>query len=236
MSPEPWQAPEGHPVLESGAVHVWGAALDPEPGRLAALAATLTADESARAASCRLESQRRRFVAGRGQLRLLLGRYLGTDASEVRFVYGPHGKPALFQGGGATALSFNVAHSGERALFAVGRERELGIDLERIREGVDHEAIAERFFAPGEAASLRRLPARRRTEAFFACWVRKEAYVKALGTGLSAPRGGFEAPIDSVPGFSVHALTPGPGLAAALVVQGSASTRCFSLEWDRRAP
>src|SRR6185503_3235317 len=108
--------------------------------------------------------------------------------------YGPHGKPALREGN-PLGLRFSLAHSGERALVAVGRERELGVDLERLREGVDHGAIAERFFPPDEAARLRRLPEGRRAAAFFAAWVCHEARLKAQGTGL------FTAPLEPTPGF-----------------------------------
>jgi 4'-phosphopantetheinyl transferase len=206
---------------------VWRAALDPGPERLAALAASLCDGELGRAGRHGLEKHRRRFVAARGRLRALLGRYLATGPSEVRFVYGAHGKPAL--AGPESALRFSVAHSGDLALFAVALEREVGIDLEATDGGIDHAASAERFFSAGESAALRRLPAGQRAQAFYACWVRKEAYVKALGAGLSAPRGAFEAPPGSVQGFSFHGLAPGPGFCAALALEGAASVRCFSV-------
>lgn len=185
----------------------------------------LSEHEVARAARYRIETRRRRFVAARGLLRVLLGRYLDRDPASLRFVYGAQGKPAL--GDAGPGLSFNVTHSGDRALFAVARGRPLGVDLEAIDAGMDHDAIAQRFFAPGLAAELRSLSAQDRVAAFFCRWVRQEAYAKALGVGLYDRA--FEEPAESAEGFQLEDLAPCPGYAAALAMPGTASLRCFTL-------
>lgn len=222
-----WATPETHPSLGSDEVHLWWATLEGKPTWHEGLACTLSPDEEQRAARYTFESGRRRFVAARGQLRLLLGRYLGREPSALGFSYGPRGKPSLADAG--SGLSFNVSHSGDRALFAVGRERQLGVDLEATDARVDHAAIAERFLAPVEAAALAALPEASRLHAFFGLWVRLEASAKARGVGLAglAP----EAAGAPAAGFSLHELSPHPGYVAAVAVEGTAPLRCFTLEW-----
>lgn len=219
----PWPVPETQPSLDRGEVHLWWARLEGEPAWHAGLERTLSDDERARAALHRSESSRRRFVAARGQLRMLLARYLDRIPSSLRFAYGPQGKPALDEPG----PSFSVSHSGGRALFAIGCERQLGVDLEALDESIDHEAIAERFLAPGEAAALSRLPEARRALDFFTRWVRLEACAKARGEGLAglAP----EAAGAAVAGFSLHELSPSPGYVAAVAMEGTAPLRCFAM-------
>ena len=179
--------------LPPGEVHVWAARLDPPPERVAALRATLAADERARADRFRFEVHRRRFAVGRGLLRELLGAYLGAPPERLAFVYGERGKPDLAP---ATArpgapLHFNLSHSHELAVLAVTREREIGADVEQLKPMDDLERIAERFFSAPENAALRGLPPAERQRAFFRCWTRKEAYLKAVGVGLAAPLDSF---------------------------------------------
>ncbi|HEV7217131.1 MAG TPA: 4'-phosphopantetheinyl transferase superfamily protein, partial [Chloroflexota bacterium] len=132
-------------------------------------------------------------------------------------------------------LRFNLSHTDGLALLAVTRERELGIDVERVRKGIAREGIAERFFTTTEVADLRALPADSQDDAFFACWTRKEAYVKARGEGLSIPLDQFAVSLlpgepaallhvaldpDEVKRWSLHDLDAGPGYRAALLVEG----------------
>jgi 4'-phosphopantetheinyl transferase len=127
-------------------------------------------------------------VAGRGQLRVLLGRYLGLEPGAVDFAYGEQGKPAVAAGDG---LEFNLARSGSLAVVAVTAGLPVGVDVERIRPGVADDTVAEHFFSPTEVAALRRLPGHDRDRAFLACWTRKEAFLKGKGLGLSAPLDAF---------------------------------------------
>ena len=216
-------------------VHVWQAALDlPEAG-VWELRRLLSEDEQRRAEGFYFPRDRARYVVGRGLLRTLLGGYLDRDPVGLRFSYSAYGKPRLAGPAGEPALHFNLAHSGGLALYALARGRELGIDVEQVRPDFAGEEIAARFFSPREVAALRAVPAGLRREAFFHCWARKEAYLKATGKGLSLALDGFDVAL--APGepaallavrdnpaeagrWSLRALEPAPGYVAALAVEG----------------
>ncbi len=236
-----WQeAPDQLPCLTPTVVHVWAVRLDSPPAHIDALYATLSADECERSSRFHFDRDRRRYICARGALRQLLSRYLDAAAEEFTFSYGPNGKPSLsgrFRG----ALTFNVSHSDELALVAIGREIELGVDVEAVRALDDADGIASRFFAPRENERLRSLPDGIRTDAFFACWTRKEAYLKALGSGLAKPLDAFEvtfAPDEAASllvygddretaRWKLRELAPGAGYTGALVTEGPADTRCW---------
>ncbi len=203
----------------------------------------MSEEERSRAQRFRFPLHRHRFVAGRGILRDILARYLRREPTYLEFRYGSHGKPAL-AGEGAGGIRFNVSHSAAMALFAFARGREVGVDLEQIRPMPDAEAIACRFFSAREKAALAAVPAELREEAFFACWTRKEAFIKAAGKGLSMSLDSFDATLD--PGeparlldtrailtgaecCTVQQLHPGPGYVGALVFEGSG---CAVRQWD----
>jgi 4'-phosphopantetheinyl transferase len=158
---------------------------------VARLRMVLDEEERERADRYVFARDQQRFTCARGALRGLMGAYLGIDAADVVFAYGEHGKPAL-GGAHAGALAFNLSHSGEWALVAVADGGELGVDIEAVRPMTDRHEIALRFFAPAEAALLRSLPEPEQDPAFFRCWTRKEAYLKALGDGLARPLDSFE--------------------------------------------
>jgi 4'-phosphopantetheinyl transferase len=122
---------------------------------------------------------------------MILARYMDEDPRQLRFWYGAHGKPVLGGASGAAMLGFNLSHSCDLALYAVAKDREVGVDLERIRRDFPCEEMADRFFSKRERDMLRTLPKPARTEAFFNYWTRKEAYVKARGGGLSLPLDDF---------------------------------------------
>jgi 4'-phosphopantetheinyl transferase len=152
---------------------------------IARLYVTCSTDEQQRANRFRFSTDRRQFVLCRGVLRALVGWYGQISPEKVRFGYGAQGKPKLLNSV-RTPLFFNVSHCGDRALFAFTNICELGADLERVRTLPDHERIAMHFFSEREHAMLRTVDPMRRSEAFFNCWTRKEAYIKATGEGLSA--------------------------------------------------
>ncbi len=219
--------------LPPNLIPVWRVRLDRAPSSCARLEDVLSPEELERARRFRFERDRRRFTLARGALRAILGGYLEVDPRSVVFNYGPQGKPRL--AGGSSGLRFNVAHSGELALIAVSRGRELGVDVEYMRSLTWAGEIAGRFFSPREAATFRSLPAHLAQAAFFACWTRKEAYIKARGGGLSIPLDGFEvsfgpgnpAVLLDVQGdpseasrWGMAELQPAPGYAGALVAQG----------------
>jgi 4'-phosphopantetheinyl transferase len=230
-----WNSPPGDLKLARGEVHAWRASVDLAESQIAAMAETLSVDEQNRAGKFYFERDRCSFIVTRGILRTLLGRYLDQSPSRLRFCYGPQGKPALTQDSGADTLRFNLSHSHGMALFALARDREVGVDLERIRPGLASEEIAERFFSPREVFMLRKVPLEMRVEAFFNCWTRKEAYVKATGKGLSLPLDEFV--VSLAPGepaalletitdyreasrWCLRSLAPRPGYVGALAVTG----------------
>jgi len=236
--PEAWHEPPVLPTIRQNEVHVWLADLDVPALAAGQLAASLGAEESIQANRFRFPVHRKRFIARRGMLRLVLGRYLGIEPAALEFRRSTYGKPFLGDRHGPE-LRFNCSHSGNLALLAVTRGREVGVDIERVKPDFSDDEIPERFFAPREAAMLRALPARQQREAFFELWVRKEAYVKARGMGLSLALDSFEVPLgDDEPVVSLRAgqdsgedgrwtmtaLRPAPSHPAALVVEGMACT------------
>jgi 4'-phosphopantetheinyl transferase len=169
----------------NGDIHVFCAPLDPPPARMERLAGLLSEGERARASRFTYEQDRNRFVAGRGVLREILGWLLHANPETLRFSHNSHGKPQLAPATAEGHLHFNLAHSGSLAVFAVSRAHEVGIDVEQIRPICEAEDIASHCFSKRERAQWHSFPAGRKTEAFFNCWVRKEAWQKAHGEGIS---------------------------------------------------
>jgi 4'-phosphopantetheinyl transferase len=164
----------------------------------AGCADVLSGDERARAARFLRDDSRRRFVAARAALRRLLAEALRCAPDALAFGYEPGGRPFVAEPAPGD-LVFNVSHSGELALLAIGRGRRLGVDVERLGRRVSGEAIARRFFAPREAEALLALPEAEQPAAFLRIWTRKEAYIKALGEGLRLPLDSFEVSLGDPP-------------------------------------
>jgi 4'-phosphopantetheinyl transferase len=222
------------PRLEEGEVHVYQVSLDPSGVQLSRLESLLAPDEREWVRRLRFDHDRTRYIVGRLWLRWLLAVHVEGRPAEIRFLPGPHGKPALAPPHDDGGLHFSASYSGDIALFALARNIEVGVDVERVRADVDVEQIAASFFARDEREVLHRLPPDARVRAFFTCWTRKEAYVKALGTGLSLPLDSF----DVAPGLDGGAVSEqwsimGPagewsvrdveveaGYAAAIAVEG----------------
>ncbi len=231
-----WPIRHQPPRLEADEVHVWLARLEASPARVGQFRGLLCAEEQDRAERFRFAEDRRRFILARGILRTLLGHYLGIQPREVHFHYNAYGKPALAkEPSGGPRLEFNLAHAGGQALYAFTWERAVGVDLEPIQAEMKYEDIARHFFALEERTSLAALPPEERAQGFFNCWTRKEAYLKARGEGLSIPLEDFhvslapDAPAallgfrerpEEASRWSLMALDLGPGLAAALAVEG----------------
>jgi 4'-phosphopantetheinyl transferase len=174
-------------MLSHGEIHVWRINLEQPLTYLSELADALSSEEQARAARFYFDKDRRHYITGRDILRSILSGYLGVSPESVRFQYGRHGKPALTGDFASSALHFNLSHAHGLALCACVRDRAIGIDLEQLRPLADMEAIAQRFFSGAEYAQLRALPPDQKLEAFYNCWTRKEAYIKACGNGLARP-------------------------------------------------
>jgi len=165
-------------------VHVWRVELSVSQLQLQELAETLSNDEQSRAERFYFEQHRQHFIAGRGILRTILGRYLGIDPQALRFDYEARGKPILADIFAKSGLSFNLSHSQGLALYGICRHP-IGVDLECIRENTDVEALAKRFFTEIEYEVVRSLPSNQQQQVFFRYWTCKEAYLKATGAGLS---------------------------------------------------
>lgn len=173
--------------LPSNQIHVWRLDLEKSTDQVSCLFACLGADEVSRAGRFKFDKDRRRYIACRGALRRILGGYLGEDAREVAFEYGPAGKPSVSGGGD---IRFNLSHSHEACVVAVAKGREVGVDVEKVRTMPNSEEIARRFFPSADWNSLMELPPYLRQDAFFRLWVRIEAAIKAGGHGFSAPVAG----------------------------------------------
>lgn len=180
-------------VLPDPAIEVWLARLDLNAGQVGRCASVLSRDEQLRAERYHFERDRRRFIVTRGVLRHLLGSHLDLTPAAIAFGYAKNGKP--FVAGGATRIHFNVSHAHERALYAICRTCALGVDIEYLNREVDYCALAARFFTRRECAGLQRVLEAGRKRAFFACWTRKEAVIKATGDGLALPLDQFEVTV-----------------------------------------
>ena len=194
----------------------------------------LSPAEQDRARRFHFERDRNRFAGCRSWLRIVLGGYLGLDPADVRFEYGERGKPSLATDQNGERLQFNLAHSGDFGLLGVAVERRVGLDIEQIDRFRDHLQIAERYFSRREADDLEELPAELRREGFVACWTRKEAFIKALGLGLSLPLSDFSVTVHPHAVATINELPPSQqnvnwwlqdlsvpdGYRAALVTEG----------------
>ena len=230
-----WASPPVAPVLAQTDVHVWRFPLNQPDAVVSAFRQILADDEQARADRFHFEVDRRHFIAARGCLRTLLSRYVKVPPEKIRFGYSDHGKPRLVCSSAPEQLvHFNVTHSEGLALYALTRVGEVGVDLERIRPEFAGTDIARRFFSPAEVACLETLPREMWPAAFFNCWTRKEAFIKAKGVGLSLPLNEFDvtlAPTEPAAVlrtgwdegeaalWSLRAIDASPGYAAAVALR-----------------
>ncbi len=189
-------------------VHIWHTLADPEHLDVRRLQQLLSEDENIRAARFGFEKSRNEFVVSRGMLRLLLGCYLGVSSGCVRFTYSPHGKPSMVVPLGEFAPSFSISHSDGMVVCAFARDRGVGVDVEKVRRDFNVEEIAERFFSVAERDALRGIPVHEKHEAFFRCWTRKEAYIKARGEGLSHPLHQFDVSLTPKDAAALLATRP----------------------------
>lgn len=219
---------------DSPVIHIWSTSLRDPPLPLEQLAQTLSTDEWARANRFRFDHLRTRFIAARGLLRYLLGKYLQVEARYLKFDYGEYGKPALAHPFSESKLCFSLSHSEDQILYGVGCDRNIGIDLEKIRPVNHLEPLAKRFFSPREFDIIQSAPVYLRAGLFLRYWTCKEAYLKAIGKGLTHPLNRVEFEIfpehpihffnigfgqDSGKSWQVHELKPHNAYAAALAIE-----------------
>jgi 4'-phosphopantetheinyl transferase len=218
-------------------VHVWIRPLEVPASVEQTCYEVLSPDERQRAAGFRVVRPRRNFVVTRGTLRSLAALYVRAEPQQLSFRYSEHGKPAL---DGPFEIRFNVSHTNGLALLAFVRTRNIGVDVEKIEAATDARKLAERFFSVRERSLLENLSGEELHAAFFRCWTRKEAYVKALGEGLSLPLHQFDVSVapdelqallatrpdpSEASRWMVRDLQTGPGYAAALAVAETACGR-----------
>lgn len=225
-------------------VRVWCARLD-WPGDIGRFESSLSADEKQRAGQFRFDRDRKRFVVRRAALRAVLAESLGVPPHTLRFSYGTHGKPDLSAACNPRRLRFNASHSQDLAVVALAVDRDVGVDVERLKPLDDYEAVARRHFTEGENRALLGVAPSERLHAFFNCWTRKEAFVKARGEGLSLPLDAFEVSLapDEPAGllscaqagererWSLDSFDPAPGFVGAVAAAGSGWT-IGSRRWE----
>jgi 4'-phosphopantetheinyl transferase len=246
MAATEWDTPPRNCSVAEDEVHVWRARVDGPPHVLQTLRAVLSPDEHEKADRFHFDIDRRRFGTGRGTLRMLLAQCLGTTPAMLQFATSAFGKPHLAGDFAGAPLQFNVSHSGDIVLIVLALRRALGIDVEHMRPDIEAVGIAERFFSATERRALATLDPTQQRDAFYACWTRKEAYIKATGDGLSLPLDQFDVTL--LPGepaqlvatrpdpaeagrWTLMGLDVGDGYKAALAVEG-AGFRLKTWDWS----
>lgn len=215
-------------AVDLAAIDAWVVALDDAAATIST--DVLSADEIARAERFVFDRDRRRFIVCRGALRHVLSGYTGIAPEALVFAYGRNGKPALE--GTENRVAFNVSHAEERAVIAVSGAADLGVDIECTMRTVDFEGLADRFFSRVESAELRSLAASERRQAFYNCWTRKEAYIKATGDGLACPLQSFAVTLqaaapaafrwiegDTAADWRLFAFSPAPTYVGAVATR-----------------
>lgn len=232
--------------LLPGTVDLWHIHIEPPQERILAARTLLSPDELERAARFHFDIHRSRYIAGRAALRGILAQYLGVSAQTLAFVYGEKGKPALAPQVNTRRLEFNLSHSHDRALLGITTGSVIGVDIERINLEFGTDQIATHFFSAGEVDTLLAVPKTERGATFFDCWTRKEAYIKAVGEGLSLPLDSFdvafgpeveaallrvEAAPDAPSRWRMYDIPAPPGYAAAIAVEGT-DHKLRQREWE----
>jgi len=225
-------------------IHIWTIALDDEPSLIGSLADVLSGDERVRAARLRTTELRVRFVVAHGALRTILSGYLGIPPKAVRFATTEAGKPYVPGAG----LTFNHSRSEGLALCAITVAGQVGVDIERLRPVEDEDAVVHRYFAPAEMRQYEAVRSQERTAAFFSTWTRKEAFVKAVGSGLQRELSSFEVevspqaecprltlePAEQQTGWSLRSFSPRPQYIAAVALDRDIEVLEF-FEWSADA-
>lgn len=235
LPPDKWLSPP--PYLDfktDNEAHLWRIDLKPESPNTQISFDILSPDERRRAEKYRFENDKKHFINARAALRQILSRYLNLAPKQIEFSCNRYGKPELNFKNLDNSLNFNFSSSGKIALCAVTRKRKVGIDVEFIKGESANVEIAGRFFSPDEIEALKEIPAELKTGAFFSVWTRKEAFIKAVGKGLSHPLQSFSVsvePDEITPSLTINdnlendiwslvSFSPHPDYAAALAIEG----------------
>jgi 4'-phosphopantetheinyl transferase len=234
----------------NGGIHIWTASLEQDDKIISLLIRMLSGDEIDKAYSYRFQKDTRNQIASRGILRSILGFYLSVDPRDLKFEYGKNGKPYLTTSSSDKQILFNVSHSGNRVVYAFSENHEIGIDIEIIREIPEISLIADKYFSKYEIGILNSLPAGSHKEAFFNCWTRKEAFIKASGDGFLKPLDAFDVPFESsesegilkIDGsrdeaelWTLKGFNAAPGYASAFAIKKIKTTEIY-YSWDNIHP
>lgn len=241
-----WNIPPDNLQLRADEVHVWRVSLEASESVTEYLERLLSKDEVTKALRFHFEKDRKHWIINHGVLRILLGRYVNIEPSQLRLGSNAYGKPFLAFPSLSPALHFNLSHSDDLALYAFSYSRQLGIDVEYKRTDIDYDSLANVSFSPNEQALLHSLPDDLKPDAFFNCWTRKEAYIKAKGKGFAIPTNQFD--VSFLPGepaallqsredpqgiarWELQELDPELGYAGALAIEGTGwNLSCW--KWD----
>jgi 4'-phosphopantetheinyl transferase len=238
----------GPQKISSGTVHVWQFEIALPRDHADRYRGLLSPDENQRADRFHFDRDRIRFIAARAAMRSILAGYLNVAPDKIIFSYVSNGKPELAGGLNESGLKFNLSHSRDRALLGIVSNFCIGVDIEFINHEFASDEIAQRFFAPGEVSRLRTMPVKERATAFFSCWTRKEAYIKAVGQGLSLPLDSFEVAFgpgvepsllrvatspEEAARWSMYSVLAAEGYAAAIIIEGK-DHKLEYREWDWR--
>jgi 4'-phosphopantetheinyl transferase len=189
----PWHVAPADLDLSATQIDVWRIPVSEESeDALQSLESILSADELKRARRFHFRHDRIEYTTARANLRRILARYTRSEPRQLAFTYAAMGKPMLAGPSADSGISFNLSHSHGLAVCAVACGREVGIDVERLRQRESSDQIAERFFSPREFIAYQQIPEAQRLRAFFECWTRKEAFLKARGSGLAFPLDRFD--------------------------------------------
>ncbi len=187
-----WHATPASLEISNLAIDVWRCPLDLAGAQIDELGKCLSQQERQRAEKFRFNRKRRQFVTTRARLRQCLALATGTAAGEIEIEVGASGKPFLAGTAHASGIQFNVSHTDGLALIAITRGQPVGIDVESLEQNVQPARLAENYFSAQEKTTLAALPSERVTASFFACWTRKEAVLKAIGTGIAQGLDSFD--------------------------------------------
>jgi 4'-phosphopantetheinyl transferase len=231
-------------ILSEDEAHIWRAHLDFDEFFQNSFLELLSPDEKNRAKKFRFAKDSQNFIVARGILRLLIGKYLGISPAEISFQYSEFGKPSIANN---NSLRFNISHSQNIALFAFTKKFNIGIDVEFVNPNIEVKEIATSFFSTNEIKNLLALPEKQQTIGFFYCWTRKEAFIKAVGEGLSFPLDKFEVSLEpnkpakllatdwqskDVSKWSIYSLSPEANFVGSLVIEGLVEkVKCWS--WQK---
>ena len=234
--------PQSKYHLKENLIHVWSCSFSKSKSKLSRFEGFLSENEKKRAAKVKFEKDKSSFIISRGVLREILSGYLGISPSKVTFEYTSYGKPFLSK----YNLKFNISHSGDLAVFVFNMESEIGVDIERIKNNLNVLELTDNFFSKNEIESLHAMPPEQLNRAFYRCWTRKEAFIKAEGSGLSFPLNQFTVSLDNdcqatllktewdsseKENWSLFSFVPEDGyLVAVAVRQKLVSVRYFSFE------